>query len=132
MVIAAPDLLAGHDVLLVEDETMISFLVEEFLAELGAPTVRHAARVRDALKVIDATTPSLAVLDVNLAGEQVFPVAERLRALNVPFIFVTGYGRAGVDARWDDCAVLQKPMDAQRLEQALRKLLGREPRFAVR
>jgi DNA-binding NtrC family response regulator len=120
---AIKQLLANRDVLLVEDETMISFLIEDMLAAMGAGTVRHAARIDKALALIAEKVPAVAVLDVNIAGELVFPVAERLEQARVPFFFMTGYGRGGVDARWAAYEVLQKPFTPVDFEAALRTAL---------
>ena len=119
------DLLAGMDVLLIEDETMVSFLIEEMLEQLGAGTVRHAAQLDAGMNLVAAKRPALAILDVNIGGETVFPLAERLEAAGVPFVFITGYGREGLSGRWSERTVLQKPLTAQEFEQGLRKALGR-------
>jgi CheY-like chemotaxis protein len=101
--------LTGFSVLIVEDESIISFLIEDMLAELGAAGVRHAAGVAEALRLIEAQRPDAAVLDLNLGGEPIHAVAERLAALNVPFVFATGYGRQGIPPQWAGRPVLQKP-----------------------
>ncbi len=121
------DLLAGLDVLLIEDETMVSFLIEEMLGQLGAGSIRHAARVDVGFELLDAKPPSLAILDVNLAGETVFPLAERLQAAGIPFVFITGYGRDGVHGHWTSCEVLQKPLTVMEFEQGLRRVLKIQP-----
>lgn len=123
---AKSDLLAGLDVLLIEDETMVSFLIEEMLEQLGAGTVRHAARLEAGLNLIAAKLPALAILDVNIGGETVFPVAEKLETAGIPFVFITGYGREGLDGKWAAREVLQKPLTVQEFEQGLRRLLGKE------
>lgn len=117
------NILGGRDVLLVEDETLISFLLEDMLTELGAGTIRHASRLVAAHELVAQKTPALALLDVNVAGEPVFPLAEKLVALGAPMLFTTGYGRAGFDARWDGAEVVQKPFNLAELEKALRKVL---------
>lgn len=122
---AKSDLLAGLDVLLIEDETMVSFLIEEMLEQLGAVAVRHAARLDAGLSLVAAKLPSVAILDVNIAGETVFPIAERLQTAGVPFVFITGYGRDGLHGHWAACEVLQKPLTVQEFEQGLRRILGR-------
>lgn len=117
------NLLAGLDVVLVEDETMVSFLIEEMLEQLGAASVRHAARLEAGLALVESKLPSLAILDVNIGGETVFTIAEKLDAAKIPFVFITGYGREGVHGRWANYEVLQKPLTVQEFEQGLRRAL---------
>ena len=118
-------LLEGLSVLVVEDEAIISFMVEDMLHELGAQDVRIAANVANALAAIDSKRPDLAVLDVNLGGERAYPIAERLDADRVPFVFTTGYGKSGLDAHWAAKTVVQKPFTAPIIAEALRALLRR-------
>lgn len=117
------NLLAGLDVLLIEDETMVSFLIEEMLEQFGAASVRHAARLDAGLALVAAKLPALAILDVNIGGETVFPIAERLESGGIPFVFITGYGRDGVHGRWAGREVLQKPLTVQEFEYGLRRAL---------
>lgn len=98
---------------------MISLLVEDMLRDLGCAGVQHATDVREALASLKNRRPDFAVLDVNLAGEQVYPVAERLDAIGVPFAFATGYGRAGMPDRWASRPVIQKPFRQETLAAAL-------------
>ena len=115
--------LKGLKVLVVEDESIISFLIEDLATELGAAEVWHAASVAAALALLAARRPDAAVLDVNLGGE---PVAERLERLAVPFVFATGYGRQGVPPQWTGRPVLQKPFPVDALGEALGAVLGRQ------
>lgn len=116
--------LDGLCVLVVEDEAIISFLLEDMLGELGAADVRHAGTVRSALALLDERIPDLAVLDVNLGGERVYPVAERLAAAGVKFVFTTGYGRSGIEPRWSASAVVQKPFNVETMRAALHAVLS--------
>lgn len=120
---AAP--LRGLTVLVVEDESIVSFMIEDMLADLGAAEIRHAGGVAEALRLIGAGRPDVAVLDVNLGGEPIHPVAERLDALAVPFVFATGYGRQGVPPRWAARPVLQKPFPSTDLARVLTEALAR-------
>lgn len=108
--------------LVVEDEVIISFLIEDLLSDFSCD-VSLAANVPSALKLLDEGKPDFAVLDVNVGDEMVFPVAERLKKAGVPFIFTTGYGRGGLPQEWADRPVLQKPYDASTLSDALAALL---------
>jgi DNA-binding NtrC family response regulator len=119
--------LAGLKVLVVEDETMLFFLAEDMLAELGCASVRHASRVKDALAVLADERPDVAVLDVNLAGEQAYPIAEKLAAMNVPFIFATGYGSEGIPPNWANRPVVQKPFTLDMLARTVGAALAPAP-----
>ena len=114
----------GLHVLLVEDEAIIAMLTESMLMELGCDDVVLAGSVSQALRAIERRTPDLAVLDVNLRGEMVMPVAETLAAAHVPFAFATGYGRQGILADWSAYPLVQKPFGMTELEAALKEALG--------
>jgi CheY-like chemotaxis protein len=116
--------LARLRVLVVEDETLVSFLIEDMLLELGCSAVWHAASVKEAQAILSARRPDAAVLDVNLGGEFVYGFADRLAAEAVPFIFATGYGRGGLPERWADRRVVQKPFAEATLCSALLACLG--------
>ncbi|MGI4954233.1 MAG: response regulator, partial [Janthinobacterium lividum] len=87
---------SGMRVLIVEDEAMISMLMEEFLEELGCEITGTASRLDDALEKARSLMVDLALLDVNLAGRLSYPVAELLLARGVPVVFSTGYGAAAL------------------------------------
>jgi CheY-like chemotaxis protein len=118
------DQLEGLSVLVVEDETLVSLLIESMLSDLGCGDVWYASDVSQALELLAENTPDAAVLDVNLAGEQVYPVARRLATAAVPFIFATGYGASGIDQEWASRPVIQKPFQCEKLAAALAAALG--------
>jgi CheY-like chemotaxis protein len=111
--------LSGLRLLLVEDESHVAMLVEDMLADMGCHVVASAARVSEALRLIEATDIDAAVLDVNVAGEKVFPVAEKLRERAIPFVFATGYGTEGVREDLRTQPVIAKPFPQSQLERAL-------------
>ncbi len=111
--------LAGRIIMIVEDDSMISMLLEEMLNELGCTDVCHAADAAGALALIDSKPPCIALLDVNLGGDSVDSVVERLSGAGIPFVFATGYGRSGVPAKWSTRQVLQKPFRLEALSDAL-------------
>ena len=98
---------------------MLFFLAEDMLTELGCAGVMHASRVKDALALLASERPDVAMLDVNLAGEQAYPIAERLVAINVPFVFATGYGSEGIPPNWASRPVVQKPFTLDMLGRAI-------------
>jgi CheY-like chemotaxis protein len=118
-----PSLLEGRNVLIVEDETIISLEIEQMLQDLGCGIAWHAANVAQALKLLTEQRPDLALLDVNLGSEKVFPVAEALMDRSVPFVFATGYGHDGLPLKWAGWPVIRKPYLASELATALHPLL---------
>jgi CheY-like chemotaxis protein len=117
--------LAGRRVLVVEDEMMIAMLVEDMLSELGCAVVGPAHALDAALELArTARGLDAALLDVNLAGQPVFAVADALREKGVPAIFSTGYGDAGLREVDRGAPVLQKPFRAGDLARALTEALG--------
>lgn len=121
---ATGHVLEGLRILVVEDESIISFLLEDMLVNLGCDEVHHAGSVASALSRIGDEPPDLAVLDVNLAGEPAYPIAEALSELRVPFVFATGYGASGLPRDWASHPVVQKPFTIGGLEAALHAALA--------
>lgn len=102
---------------------LLSMLLEDALTENGYE-VSKAARVRTALELVHAESFDAAVLDINVNGERVFPVAAALRERNVPFIFSSGYGAQSIPAEYREYVVLQKPYELERLISIARELLA--------
>jgi CheY-like chemotaxis protein len=107
---------AGNRLLLVEDEALTGMMMSDILTELGFHVIGPFGRVADALAALGREDFHAAVLDVNLDGEMVYPVADAVVARGVPFVFVTGYGAEGIDSRFAQVLVLQKPIEKQMLE----------------
>lgn len=124
---AANNFCKGLRVLLVEDESVIAMLTENMLADLGCENIAIAGSIAQALDAIDQHPPDLAVLDVNLRGQMVLPVAEKLAAAGIPFTFATGYGASEMLAAWRGYPVIQKPFGMPELERALRQALATAP-----
>jgi len=114
----------GRKVLIVEDEMIVAWLLEDMLAELGCVVVGPAASVKQALAMIDAAPIEVAVLDVNLNGEMSYPVADALTARGVPFVFVTGYDKERMLDGYRALPVLQKPFHRSELTDTLAQLLA--------
>jgi two-component SAPR family response regulator len=111
--------LAGIRVLVVEDEGTVAMLIEEMLQELGCEVVASVARLATARDVASTLEIDLAILDVNLAGERVFPVAEILRDRHIPFLFSTGYGASGLPNEFNGYQVLHKPFSEGDLQRKI-------------
>jgi CheY-like chemotaxis protein len=105
-------------VLLVEDEPLVAMMMEEALGKLGYTVAGPFARLGDALAAAGRDRFHAAVLDVNLGGELVFPLAERLSEQGTPFVFVTGYGPERIDVKFAHVPVLHKPVQLEALEGA--------------
>jgi len=111
--------LAGLRVLVVEDEMMVSMLIEDMLEDLGCKVVGPASRLDEALALAGEAELDCAVLDVNLGGQSIFPLADLLRAKGAPFAFATGYGDAGLRDVDKGSPVLQKPFRETDLARVL-------------
>ena len=112
-------------ILVVEDELMIRMLLEDMLGELGHTVAAAAARIDEALEAAKTAKVDLAILDVNLNGEPISPVADALVARGVPFVFATGYGEHGLPAPYRDRPTLKKPFQLEGLEQMLLSVINR-------
>ena len=114
--------LAGLRVLVVEDEMMVSMLIEDMLADMGCQVVGPAARLDDAMELARDAEIDCAVLDVNLGGQPIFPLADVLLEKGCPFAFATGYGDAGLREADRGAPVLQKPFREGDLARVLGEL----------
>ena len=109
------------DVLIVEDDPIIAIDFEDRLLGFGVTSVRTVGSVAQALEAIATRAPDFAMLDVELIREKSFAIAERLAALKIPFVFVTGYGAdASIPSAFATRPRLQKPCSSDALEAALR------------
>jgi CheY-like chemotaxis protein len=123
MIPASPDGLAviPADVLIVEDDPIIAIDFEDRLLGFGVTSVRTVGSVAQALQAITARAPDFALLDVELIREKSFAIADRLVALKIPFVFVTGYGaETSIPPQFSARPRLQKPCSSDALEAALR------------
>jgi DNA-binding response OmpR family regulator len=101
--------LKGIKVLVVEDEYLVAILIEEILQSAGCIVMGPIPRLPEALDAVDHEDYDAAVLDVNLAGERINPVADALSARNVPFLFVTGYGANALPGEYAERPHVCKP-----------------------
>jgi CheY-like chemotaxis protein len=114
----------GLRVLVVEDDSLICLLLEDMLLDLGCQVVGTAGDIKRAIELAQREdNVDVAILDVNLGGRQVFPVADILAKRGVPFLFATGMGAEGLPANWLGHCSLQKPMTIEGLGHALRRAI---------
>jgi two-component SAPR family response regulator len=111
-----------NDVLIVEDDPLIALDFEDRILGFGVKSVRATGSVAGALALINKHEPDFALLDVALVREKSFAIAERLAALKIPFVFITGYGsEAKLPAAFAKALLLPKPCTSDALEAVLRR-----------
>jgi CheY-like chemotaxis protein len=110
--------------LVVEDEYLIRMLLEDMLADLGYDVAAAVGTIAEASEFAAHGDFSAAILDVNLDGEEVYPVAEILAKRGLPFVFVTGYGERSLSEPYRDRPALQKPFQAEQLKAMLAEILA--------
>lgn len=108
--------------LMAEDEVFIAMMLEDILSDEGYQ-VRGVTTLAEGLSVVEQSDFDAAILDVNLAKDQVFPLAERLQQKGVPILFASGYGSEEIPEEFSNCEVLLKPFDTKMLLAALAKLV---------
>jgi DNA-binding response OmpR family regulator len=115
--------LGGLRILVVEDDRLLLGMLEDALTVLGCSAIR-ASDVAEAAQLVATTPVDAAVLDLNVAGEKVYPVAEELERRGVPFLFVTGYVDTGVRTDYRSRPLLKKPFRVRDLERNLEALMA--------
>src|SRR5262249_61354093 len=101
--------------LLIEDETLVGMMMHDTLTDLGFEVIGPVNTLSDAAEAIEREDFHAAILDVNLNGEFIYPLADVVAARGLPFVFVTGYGAEGIDPRFAGGPVLQKPSEIHQL-----------------
>ena len=110
---------AGRSILIVEDEPLIAMMLEDFLESLGHRVAATCDTVECALDKTETGGFDLAILDVNLKGENVWPVATKLREKNVPFVIATGGHVDPPPPEFNDAPVIEKPYTVDRVTPAI-------------
>jgi len=108
-----------RSILIVEDEPLIAMMLEDFLESLGHSVAGTCDSVESALKQVESGGFDLAILDVNLKGENVWPVASRLRQQNVPFVIATGGHVDPPPPEFNNAPVIEKPYTVDRVTPAI-------------
>lgn len=110
--------LSGLRILVVEDEMLLVMLIEDWLAMLDCEAVK-VARLKKAVALAGAERFDGALLDVNLAGEECYPVAEVLERRGIPYIFMTGYSADMLHDDYRDRPLVQKPFQMEEIERLM-------------
>ena len=119
--------MAARRILIVEDETMIAMMVEDFLIELGWDVVGLASSLDRALAMARDADIDAAVLDANLNGQLSFAAADILGERGIPFVFASGYGADGMAGRFGNVPILTKPFHRDDLDRALHQAMAKRP-----
>jgi CheY-like chemotaxis protein len=115
--------LLGVRVLVVEDEMMVALFIEDTLRELGCDVIEPAHTITDARARIEDHEIDAAVLDINIAEDEVYPIADLLASRGVPFVFATGYALESIQEEWRSRPIIRKPYHAEQLRAALENAL---------
>lgn len=110
--------------LVVEDEYLIRMLLEDMLSDLGYSIAAAVGTIAEAREQATSGDIHAAILDVNLDGQEIFPVADILSQRGLPFVFVTGYGEGALPDRYRGRPALQKPFQSERLKETLAGLVA--------
>jgi DNA-binding response OmpR family regulator len=124
--------LKGVRVLVVEDEYFVAIMLEEMLQSAGCVVMGPIPRLREALDAVDHEDYDVALLDVNLAGERIDPVADALSERDVPFMFVTGYGANALPREYAERPNIGKPFRIAELLGMLSSILKPDGHLAAR
>jgi len=116
--------LKGLRILVVEDQAPVALQMEDILVESECQVVGPASRVEQALKLLDEQIVD-AVLDLNIAGEMVYPVAEVMDARSLPYVFATGCDPSDIAGPYQQKPVLPKPFSRRTLLDAIQRIAGR-------
>src|SRR5436190_19590752 len=116
--------LAGLRAFVVEDEALVLLTLEDMLADLGCQVVVSTQHVEQALRLAPGAAVAIALLDVNVGGVRIDPVAQVLAARGIPIVFVTGYEALALPAGVERAAQVAKPFQEAELAEGLRRALA--------
>ncbi|MFP5077993.1 response regulator [Rhizobium sp. YIM 134829] len=108
---------------MVEDEMLIAMTLEDALIDLGLEVIGIAMHLDEALTLASTERIDVAVLDINLDGRRSYPVADKLQARGIPFIFASGYGHTEDNTTFPAAPTLSKPYKTNDLAEALARVL---------
>ena len=113
------------DILLVEDEALIRMMTAEMVEALGHRVVAQAGNLKDAEPLAASTHFDLAILDVNLGGHNIYPIALAVAGRDIPLLFASGYNTSGLPEPFHDRPILRKPFQTKELGEAINMILHR-------
>jgi CheY-like chemotaxis protein len=116
---------AGKCILVAEDEYFVALVVEETLQSLGCTVLGPFSDLAEAIEAATRQQVDAAVLDINLRGEMVYPLAEYLHRQGIPFVFTTGYAVKDVPEQFRAFGCLRKPVSAWTLKKVVHQMLAR-------
>lgn len=116
--------MAGRSILIIEDEPLIAMMLEDFLESLGHKVRATCATVAESLEAVGQGGFDLAIVDVNLSGENCWPVARQLREKSIPFLVATGGHVEPPPSEFESVPVLEKPYTVDRVRAALESLFS--------
>ena len=120
----AAHMLDGRRILVVEDEYFLADDLARTLGRQGVEVVGPVGTLDAAVRLAEDETIDCAILDINLRGEMAFPVADRLDAAGIPFVFATGYSRAVIPDRFSAVPHLEKPLETERVAELLSQAMA--------
>lgn len=116
--------LEGRRILVVEDSPVIAVVIEDMLKELGCEVVGPTGSMAVGLELAASETLDAAVIDLNVRGGKIYPVAEILRDRDIPFVIASGYADWTLPDEWRDRPRVTKPYTIETVEKALKGLFG--------
>jgi PAS domain S-box-containing protein len=119
----------GNRILLVEDEILVAMMMRDILGDLGYSVVGPFSRLSEAMIAAVHEEIDAGVVDINLGGEFVYPVADVLVARGIPFVFITGYGVESIDKRFGSVPIIKKPVQRQALQKLFIQADREQPAF---
>jgi two-component SAPR family response regulator len=122
-------LATGNRVLLVEDEILVAMMMRDILSDLGFSVIGPFSRLSEAMVAAVHNEIDAGIVDINLGGEFVYPVADVLVARGIPFVFVTGYGVESIEGRFGSVPIIKKPVQRQALQKIFIRPDRGEPVF---
>jgi PAS domain S-box-containing protein len=120
----------GNRILLVEDEILVAMMMRDILSDLGYAVVGPFSRLSEAMIAAVHDEIDAGVVDINLGGEFVYPVADVLVARGIPFVFITGYGVESIDKRFGSVPIIKKPVQKQALQKLFIQANREQPSFS--